>query len=81
MYPYQSTPMGNPNISPISCGYLWVIIPKNAYVYPHKYHGYTVRGTPNCPLNQIHWDDTLAVPSCLTPPCWSPSKEICPIIK
>ena len=28
MYPYQRTPMGNPDISPITRGYLWVIIPK-----------------------------------------------------
>ncbi len=38
----QRTPMGNPYISLYS-GCLWVII-------PNKYHGYTVRGTPNCPL-------------------------------
>ena len=25
MYPYQRTPMGNPYISPIACGYLWVL--------------------------------------------------------
>jgi len=27
MYPYQRTPMGNPYISPISRGYLWVVNP------------------------------------------------------
>ena len=26
MYPYQRTPIGNPNISPIACGYLWVLV-------------------------------------------------------
>ena len=31
MYPYQHAPMGNPYISPISRGYLWVIIPKNPF--------------------------------------------------
>ena len=48
MYPYQRAPMGNPCISP-----MWVFyglesprIPRE----PNKYHGYTVRGTPNCPL-------------------------------
>ena len=50
MYPYQCTPMGNPYLSPISRGYLWVIIPKNPKV-EHN-HGYTVKGTPNCPLNK-----------------------------
>ena len=29
MYPYQRTPMRNPYISPITRGYLWVLIPKN----------------------------------------------------
>ena len=49
MYPYQRTPMGNPYISPI----WWVFMGYN----PHEslentnYHGYTVRGTPNCPLH------------------------------
>ena len=36
MYPYHRTPMGNPCISPRE---------------HNKYHGYTARGTPNCPLN------------------------------
>ena len=36
MYPYHRTPMGNPYISPREHS---------------KYHGYTARGTPNCPLN------------------------------
>ena len=43
--------MGNPYISLIARGYLWVIIPKNPKVEHYKYHGYTDRGTPNCPLN------------------------------
>ena len=46
MYPYQRTPMGNPYISLYS-GCLWV----ESLYKPYKYHGYTVRGTPNCPLN------------------------------
>ena len=46
MYPDQRTTMGNPYISLYS-GCLWVIIPKNPYIFAHKYHGYTyVRGTP-----------------------------------
>ena len=32
IYPYQRTPMGNPYISPISRGYLWIKIPKNPKV-------------------------------------------------
>ena len=43
MYPYQRTPMGNPYISPISRGYLWVI-PKNPKVEHNKYHGSTLVG-------------------------------------
>ena len=26
--------------------------PQESLYKPYKYHGYTVRGTPNCPLNQ-----------------------------
>ena len=29
--------------------YLWVLVPKT-HTKHNKYHGYTVRGTPNCPL-------------------------------
>ena len=25
--------------------------PQESLYKPYKYHGYTVRGTPNCPLN------------------------------
>ena len=56
MYPYQRTPMGNPYISPIARGYLWVIIPFGIPREHNKYHGYTVRGTPNCPLIMCGWD-------------------------
>ena len=44
--------MENPYISPIARGYLWLVIPKNPKVEHNKYHGYTVRGTPNCPLKE-----------------------------
>ena len=49
MYPYQRTPMGNPYISPI----WWVFMGYNPqeFLENTNYHGYTVRGTPNCPLN------------------------------
>ena len=48
MYPYQRTPMGNPYIRPIK---LSPRIPREH----NKYHGYTVRGTPHCPLiHAIH---------------------------
>ena len=30
MYPYQRTPMGNPYISPITRGYLWVSYPQES---------------------------------------------------
>ena len=30
MYPYQRTPMGNPYISPIARGYLWVSYPQES---------------------------------------------------
>ena len=54
MYPYQRTPMGNPYISPI---YPYIVgfmgyYPQESLYKPYKYHGYTVRGTSNCPLNQ-----------------------------
>ena len=28
--------------------------PQESLYKPYKYHGYTVRGTPNCPLIDIH---------------------------
>ena len=62
MYPYLPTypVMGNPYISPsITRGYLWaIIIPKNPIREHNKYHGYTVRGTSNCPLtigSMVDW--------------------------
>ena len=42
--------MGNPYISPIARGYLWVFSSPRMPREHNKYHGYTVRGTPNCPL-------------------------------
>ena len=40
MYPYQRTPIGNPYISPVSRGYLWVSYPQeNLLVEHNKYHG------------------------------------------
>ena len=34
----------------------------NPYIYkPYKYHGYTVRGTPNCPLS-LHKRKTCCIP-------------------
>ena len=52
MYPYQRTPMGNPYISPI-----WRVFmgynPQESLGVPHKYHRYTVRVTPNCPLKDM----------------------------
>ena len=57
MYPYQRTPMGNPYISPIYpyiVGVYGLLSPRIPALYkPDKYHGYTVRGTPNCPLIRI----------------------------
>ena len=53
MYPYQRTPMGNPYRSPIYPYSSWVFMgyyPQESLYKPYKYHGYTVRGTPNCPL-------------------------------
>ena len=49
----QRTPMGNPYISPIYPYSTWVFMgyyPQESLYKPYKYHGYTVRGTPNCPL-------------------------------
>ena len=52
MYLSQRTPMGNPYISPI----YWLFMGNNPQeslentINTYKYHGYTVRGTPNCPL-------------------------------
>ena len=45
--------MGNPYISPIYPYNTWVFMvyyPQESLYKPYKYHGYTVRGTPNCPL-------------------------------
>ena len=57
MYPYQRTPMGNPYMSSILRGYLWVIIP-NPQRTPAKYHGYTgAPKPPNCPLTLLLSDD------------------------
>ena len=53
MYPYQRTPMGNPYISPIYpyiVGVYGLLSPRIPIYKPYKYHGYTVRGTPNFPL-------------------------------
>ena len=53
MYPYQRTPMGNPYIStiyPYIVGVYGLFSPRMPIYKPYKYHGYTVRGTPNCPL-------------------------------
>ena len=61
MYPYQRTPMGNPYISPIYpyiVGVYGLLSPRIPIFSPYKYHGYTIRGTPNCPLSKI---------VCLTP--------------
>ena len=41
------------NISPIYPYSSWVFMgyyPQESLYKPYKYHGYTVRGTPNCPL-------------------------------
>ena len=68
MYPYQRTPMGNPYISPIYPYNTWVFMgyyPQESLYKPYKYHGYTVRGTPNCPLNI--WDYITQVSGPLTP--------------
>ena len=45
--------MGNPYISPIYPYNTWVFMgyyPQESLYKPYKYHGYTVRGTSNCPL-------------------------------
>ena len=47
MYPHQRTPMGKPYIVSI-CGLESPRIPREH----NKYHGYTVRGTPNGPLRK-----------------------------
>ena len=49
-YPYGKS-LYKPYISLYS-GCLWVIsyYPQESLYKPYKYHGYTVRGTPNCPL-------------------------------
>ena len=59
MYPYQRTPMGNPYISHI-VGIYGLQSPKIPREH-NKYHGYTVRGTSNCPLNMssIHNSECL----------------------
>ena len=42
MYPYQRTPMGNPYISTVARGYLWVSYPQESQGWtPAKYHGST----------------------------------------
>ena len=46
----RGPPMGNPYISLILRGYLWVFSSPRIPREHNKYHGYTVRGTPNCPL-------------------------------
>ena len=43
--------MGNPYVSPISRGYLWVFSSPRIPREHNKYHGYTVGCTPNCPLS------------------------------
>ena len=50
MAPHQRTPMGNPYYKPYST---WVFMGKLSPRIPrehNKYHGCTVKGTPNCPL-------------------------------
>ena len=57
MYPDPKVPrheksLYKPYISLYS-GCLWVIYyPQESLYKPYKYHGYTVRGTPNCPLSE-----------------------------
>ena len=50
MYPYQRTPIGNPYISPVSRGYLWVSYPQESLLVEHnKNHsskGYTRLDVP-----------------------------------
>ena len=50
MYPDPNVPrkMGNPE----KLVFMGFFIPKNPKVEHNKYHGYTARGTPNCPLIQ-----------------------------
>ena len=33
--------------------------PQESLYKPYKYHGYTVRGTPNCPLKYKAYSDQL----------------------
>ena len=37
--------------------------PQESLYKPYKYHGYTVRGTPNCPLIQDDMFSPTQVPS------------------
>ena len=50
MYPYQRTPMGNPYISPISRGYLWVFSSPREHQLDTVRVDVRERGTPNCQL-------------------------------
>ena len=36
--------------------------PQESLYKPYKYHGYTVRGTPNCPLKQVKLQFLLNLP-------------------
>ena len=47
MYPYQRTLMGN--LKTYIVGIYGLYSPRIPREH-NKYHGYTVRGTPNCPL-------------------------------
>ena len=50
---------------------------ESLYIYkPYKYHGYTVRGTPNCPLNGQQKSHLQVYRSSLgTPPWdWDPTR-------
>ena len=78
MDPYQRTPMGNPYLSPISRGYLWVKksprIPRDTI--------YTM-GAPNCPLIPMEFGGLLMIqngwveiPLKKPSPKKSPRKEI-----
>ena len=40
--------------------------PQESLYKPYKYHGYTVRGTPNCPLNQVLVEGLGYGPVCWT---------------
>ena len=39
--------------------FMGFFIPKNPKVEHNKYHGYTVRGTPNCPLTVTVANESL----------------------